>query len=728
MSVEPLDVSDIVEIGDQYYILATSALAQHQDRVLKHDDTFALFDRFGDIKPVGRGEEGLFHQNTRFLSRLLVRVGRDRPMLLSSRVKDDNALLAIDLTNFDVTVGGKLEIQRGTVYLARTILLWDGICYERLMVRNFGRKAVDLTLIVSFDADYLDLFEVRGLTRRERGVRLPTRIDDNAAVLGYRGLDGIERRTRITITPRPADFGSGEAQLPIHLDPQAEATYWITVACELDGRSPTPLGFSTALDEVTECLQERARAGAGLYTANEQFNDWVSRSRADLALMVSDTPDGPFPYAGVPWFSAPFGRDALITSLECLWLNPDLARGVLRFLAVRQADTRVPRQDAQPGKILHELRGGEMATLGEVPFGIYYGSHDATPLFVILAAAYYERTADRAFAEWLWPHVYRALEWIERDGDLDGDGFVEYLRQSPEGLVQQGWKDSADSVWHRDGTLAEGSIALCELQGYVYAAWRGASGLARALGIHDVADELFRKAEDLQRRFDAAFWSEEMGTYALALDGQKRPCQIKTSNAGHTLFSGIAPPERAARITRTLLAADSFSGWGIRTVANTEARYNPMSYHNGSVWPHDNALIGCGMSRYGFHEAVLTLLAGLFDASQFVEIHRLPELFCGFHRRTGEGPTLYPVACAPQSWAAASGFLLLQAALGMEIRAPERLVRFRHARLPAFLEQVEVNHLVVGDAELDLAFTRQAQGVVVSVTRKRGDVEVTVVP
>jgi glycogen debranching enzyme len=369
-----------------------------------------------------------------------------------------------------------------------------------------------------------------------------------------------------------------------------------------------------------------------------------------------------------------------------------------------------------------------MAALGEVPFGIYYGSHDATPLFVILAAAYYERTADRAFAEWLWPHVYRALEWIDRDGDVDGDGFVEYLRQSPEGLVQQGWKDSADSVWHRDGSLADGSIALSELQGYVYAAWLGGAGLARALGIHDLADELARKAEALQRRFDAAFWSEELGTYVLALDGEKRPCQIKTSNAGHALFSGIASPERAARVTRSLMAADSFSGWGIRTVANTEARYNPMSYHNGSVWPHDNALIGFGMSRYGFHEAVLTLLSGLFDASLFVEIHRLPELFCGFHRRSGEGPTLYPVACAPQSWAAGAGFLLLQGALGMEIRAPERLVRFRHARLPPFLEQIEVSHLVVGDAELDLTFARQAQGVVVSVTRKRGDVEVTVVP
>ena len=728
MKPDTLDVSDILEVGNQYYILATSALSQHQDRVLKHNDTFALFDRFGDIKPVGRGEEGLFHDGTRFLSRLLLRVGRDRPMLLSSRVKEDNAVLAIDLTNFDIMANGRLEIPRGTIYLNRTILLWDSVCYERLAVRNFGRKPVRLELVVSFDADYTDIFEVRGLDRKARGTRLPARIEGNSAVLGYRGLDGAVRRSRITIAPAPVRFGAGEARLAVDLAPREETSWWITVGCETEERAGSVLPFATALDRATECLHARSRAGCGIFTSNQQFNHWLDRSRADLALMITDTPEGPFPYAGVPWFSTPFGRDALITGLQSLWAIPDLARGVLRFLALRQADSYAPEQDAQPGKILHELRGGEMAALGEVPFGSYYGSHDSTLLFVILAAAYYQRTADRAFARWIWPHVERALDWIERDGDADRDGFVEYLRESPEGLVQQGWKDSADSVWHRDGALAQGSIALCELQGYLYAAWRGAADLAGVLEVADRATRLGRKAEELRVRFDSAFWNEELGTYALALDGSKRPCLVRTSNAGHALYAGIALPERAARLTRTLLAAESFSGWGIRTVANTEARYNPMSYHNGSVWPHDNALIAAGMSRYGFSEAVLTLLGGMFDASRFVELQRLPELFCGFHRRGGEGPTLYPVACAPQSWAATVVFQLLSAALGLEIRAPERVVRLCHPRLPTWLDQVEIRRIEVADAELDLAFARQAQGVVVTVTRKRGDVEVTVVP
>ncbi|HEV8613294.1 MAG TPA: amylo-alpha-1,6-glucosidase, partial [Gemmatimonadales bacterium] len=454
----------------------------------------------------------------------------------------------------------------------------------------------------------------------------------------------------------------------------------------------------------------------------------LARSLADLTVMISDTEHGAYPYAGVPWYSTPFGRDGIITAFEVLWANPALARGVLSYLAARQADFSNPAQEAEPGKILHEVRGGEMAALGEIPFGCYYGSHDSTPLFVMLAAAYYERSGDRGFVEGIWPNLLRALEWIERYGDRDGDGLVDYQRQGDSGLVHQGWKDSLDSVFHQDGRLAEGPIAMCELQGYVYAAWLGAARLARLFDAAGQADEFEAKATALRERFEKEFWSDALGTYVLALDGEKHPCQVRTSNAGHALWSGIASPERAAAVARALLAPDSFSGWGIRTVSTSERRYNPMSYHNGSVWPHDNALVGMGFSRYGLHEATQKVLAGLFDASLFVDLHRLPELFCGFTRRPGEAPTLYPVACSPQTWASGSVFLLLQAVLGLEISAPERRIQFRSPRLPPFLEEVRITDLRVGDAVLDLDLRRHKDDVGIEVTRRTADIEVERIP
>jgi glycogen debranching enzyme len=715
-------------VDDPYYISAPAPLAGERDRVLNQGDTFAVFDHHGDIRPVGMKEQGLFHEGTRFLSCLALRLGRGDPMFLSTTVKEGNAVLTVDLTNPDVHDGDHVALPRGTIHVFRSVFLWRGACYQRLRLRNYGLAPVEVPFALRFEADFADIFEVRGTHRPRRGRDLPPVVEPAAVTLGYEGLDGVVRRARLIFSPAPVRLTGTDAQFAPTLGPQQEALFHLTVSCEV-GESGTarPLAYGPALDRAAGRLSTLKERACRVRTSNERFNDWLTRSRADLDMLIADTPDGLYPYAGVPWFSTPFGRDGIITALQTLWANPDLARGVLAYLAATQADADSPAQDAQPGKILHETRHGEMAALGEIPFGRYYGSVDSTPLFVLLAGAYHERTGDRAFAEALWPHVERALGWIDGPGDRDGDGFVEYFRQSPDGLAQQGWKDSHDSVFHADGALAEGPIALCEVQGYVYAAKLGAARVATALGHAGRAADLTRQAGELRDRFERAFWCDDLGTYALALDGAKRPCRVRTSNPGHCLYAGIAAPDRAARLAGTLLDDRSFSGWGVRTVAAGEARYNPMSYHDGSVWPHDNSLVGAGLARYRLKDGVQKILAGLFDASQFVDLRRMPELFCGFHRRPGEGPTLYPVACSPQAWAAGAVFLLLQACLGLEIDGGAGRASFHHPLLPDFLREVWIDGLRVGDGSVDLVLTRRGDDVGLNVLGRSGRVEVIVV-
>ncbi len=718
-------MNDVIRLKDQYYILASSSLTDSRTEVLKQGETFVVFDRYGDIHQVVPGPQGLYHEGTRFLSRFELLLGTQHPMLLSAKVKDDNVLVRIDLTNPDLMRDGQEAVPRGTIHLCRTRFLWQGTCYERIRVHNYGSSKFCLLLTIAIDADFADLFEARGRQRLRRGRRLNTIRSKTGLVLGYKGLDGTIRRTSVRCDPDPKRVTANGFVIESNIPPHADLTWEISISCEIElQRNRKVLSYNRAHHEAVGALESDKLGDAHIYTANEQFNHWLNRSLADLHMLISKTPQGLYPYAGVPWFSVPFGRDGIITALQVLWINPAIARGVLGFLAATQATENRREQDAEVGKILHETRQGEMAALGEIPFGRYYGSVDATPLFIVLAGAYYERSGDRDFLKALWPHVQRALQWVEQYGDPTGMGFTTYSRQSASGLVHQGWKDSHDAVFHADGTAAQGPIALCEVQAYVYQAKQAAAGLARVLGEIDQADRLLKEAASLQERFEQAFWCEKLGSYALALDGKRRPCRVRSSNAGHCLYSGIAGQEHGVRTARTLLSEEMFSGWGIRTIATSEARYNPMSYHNGSVWPHDNAIIAAGMAAYGYKQGAMKVLTGIFDASLFLELHRLPELFCGFSRRPGESPTLYPTACSPQAWASSAGFLLLQACLGLRIDAPHRLVSFIRPVLPPFLERVEIRNLSVGTARLDLVLNRHENEVALTVARRTGQVEV----
>jgi glycogen debranching enzyme len=718
-----------IQIGDKWYVAATSASAEEQPQVLKNDQTFGMFDRFGDIQVLAPGKEGLYHNDTRFLSHQELLIDGARPLHLGSSVEESNSLLVIDLMNPDLPAkNGRDALAKGTLHVFRAKLLWQGSCHEHIRVTHHGTERISVNIEFTFDADFVDLFEVRGMKRERRGDRLQPEVAEHEVVLPYLGRDRRLRRTRIHFEPAPSAIDAGRATFELELDPGTEHHLYCTVACECDDDPPrTRISYEAALRDNNVARRAWLGGHCTVVTSNPLVNLWLDRSVSDLSMLTTMLPTGPYPYAGVPWYSTTFGRDGIITALEYLWVDPSLARGVLAYLAAEQATELDPQNDAEPGKILHEARHSEMALTREIPFGRYFGSVDSTPLFLVLAAAYYRRTGDLALIRSIWPNIRMALQWIDQWGDADGDGFVEYSRRSDEGLVQQGWKDSGDSIFHRDGRLAEAPIALCEVQGYVYQGKLAAGELARVMDEPELAQSLAQQAEQLRERFRDAFWCEEIGSYAIALDGNKEQCKVPSSNAGHTLWSGIAAPEHAQRITDALMGHAFFSGWGIRTIPAGAARYNPMSYHNGSIWPHDNALIAAGMARYGRTDSAMQLLSSAFDASLHFDSHRLPELFCGFPRRSGAGPTLYPVACSPQAWAAAAVFGMLQACLGLDIDVGQAEITLRTPRLPPFINWIRITRLGAPGPTADLLLQRYERNVGLEVVRKDGDVRVTVV-
>jgi len=705
---------------DDFAITAQISLVEQSFRTLKHGDMFGVFDHRGDIRPGHGATEGIFFQDTRMLSEFEFLLAGQPPILLSSTLRDDNATLTCDLSNPDLPA---LHLSGNLIHIRRSRFLWQGTCYERISIRNFDVTPHSLVVEIRYGADFADLFEVRGMTRTRHGRHEPAEVSLNDVVLAYTGLDARRRTTRLRFDPAPNRIDEGRALFNIDLPPHGNALLFVEISCDRTAYTRKPAEvFLACMREQRKWTRENSARATAIDTSNQIFNEAMRRAISDLTMLTTQLPTGPYPYAGIPWFSTAFGRDALITALNVLWMDPAIARGVLMYLAENQATETDAASDAEPGKILHEVRRGEMAELREVPFRRYYGSVDSTPLFVLLAGEYLGRTGDIETVRTLWPNIQAALGWIDSNTGRDPRGFVSYFRQTEEGLANQGWKDSFDSISHADGSLAAGPISLCEVQAYTFGARRAAAAIAHQLGHADEAAQQTAKAESLREKFEKSFWCETLGTYALALDGAGKPCRVRASNAGHVLLTGIASPDRASRVAESLMEGRIFNGWGVRTLAAGEQRFNPMAYHNGSVWPHDNALIAIGLARYDYKLPAEKIFCGLYDASLYMDLRRLPELFCGFGRRRFQGPTFYPVACSPQAWAATSLHAALGACLGLSFDPAESSVIFNRPRLPPFLNEVRLLNLSLGKAHISVMLRRIGTEVSMNVLDRTGTI------
>jgi glycogen debranching enzyme len=718
--------SDDVLIGEHYYILASSVAADLPKLVLKHDDAFLVADRRGDFPNVP-GEFGFYVGDTRFLSLLELRLHGLRAIALNAGVSDDALEAAIDLTNPDMPLRPQVVLPGRSMRVSRRLTIYGRQLYHWMALESFVHERHDLVLSLSFAADFVDVFEVRGHPRAQRGQMLAREGDGRVVRLGYRGLDGLVRTSTLSFNPPPDRLEATGADYQLSLTPGDRIELSLVVTANVEPETPPrALAFLDAAKRRRAPVERLDQEATRVRTNHDLFDHWLQRSRHDLHLLLTETPDGYVPYAGIPWYVAPFGRDALITASQVLPFEPEIARGTLRYMARLQGTIDDAFTDQEPGKILHEYRRGEMATCREIPFIPYYGSVDATPLFVMLAAEYLKWTCDLDFTREMWPAVERALGWMQAVGDAQGRGFLTYARRSPVGLPNQGWKDSHDSVMHADGRLAEPPIALAEVQGYQYAALLGAGTMAEAIGRDAEAPALRARARRLQERFEADFWMPDEAFYALALDREGAPCRVISSNPGHLLWTRIVSDSRAQIIARRLLQDDMFTGWGVRTLSSRERQYNPMSYHNGSVWPHDTALAAVGMRNYGMTSQFTTLATGIFESVLQFDDMRVPELFCGFPRVAGHAPTRYPVACSPQAWATGVVFQLIGAMLGLRPEAADNQITLSRPTLPGWLTWIEARGLRVSKSRLAVRVSQGSDGAAVELLARDGDAELVV--
>ncbi len=687
-----------------------------------------MANRLGDVSPAGARDLGLFLTDTRHLSgwRLLTQGGP--PLCLSTQVSTDY-VSQVDFTITGLHEGDLLGKEPVNYVHLRRDQIIDDVFVDRLVLTNFQGRTIDQWVEVEWAADFADVFEIRGARRPRRGSYHAPEVRGRRVVLRYHGLDRRDYATEIRLEPGAAadgtvrieHFGGSGARVAFHLAPGESGEIVFSVLAGVGETSPPPQrSFPERAAENARAYGEWSERCAGFESSNDLFDRALAQGVADLKALQVHHDGQPVISAGIPWYTCPFGRDALITGFEALLVTPQVARHALQFLARRQGSADDPERDEEPGKIPHEMRFGEMAAAGEVPHSPYYGSVDATPLFVVLLSEYVQWTGDVDALEELLPAAERSLRWIERFGDRDGDGLLEYERRSRKGLRNQGWKDSHDGVPYASGEPAEPPIAVVEAQGYAVDARRRMARIYRSLGRHDEAARLLADARALVKRIDDQFWMEEKGTFALALDREKRRVDAVTSNPGHLLFSRATGDARAQRVVSSLLSPAMWSGWGIRTLAKGQPAYNPLSYHNGTVWPHDNAMAAMGMAYYGMTRSAGRVLDALWSAAQNFRHLRLPELFCGLDREAGQFPVRYPVACSPQAWASGSLFLLLRACLGLFPDAPRHALHIASPALPDWLQHLTVSRLRIGSARVTLHFTRSQSGTFVALGEVEG--------
>ncbi|MHB1326197.1 MAG: amylo-alpha-1,6-glucosidase [Thermoleophilia bacterium] len=739
MPESDVNINQQIKIGDEYF----QVLKEDSGRVLTQGEPFVIVDVKKEKLVVKEGELflysdvegnvsredtsglGLYFQDTRFLSTFDMKLFGSSPVLLSSTA-DRGFMSQIELTNADFMCADGTVVPQETINIRR-IRVVNGKLYELIRIKNYNHFPVDISLEFDFDSDFADMFEVRGTKRTKYGTRLAPKVSEDSILLAYHGLDAILRKTYIRLETPPTAIEGTKAIFRFQLKPRERRVVKYSIEPILPTtRPPEATDFNKAIGDVRKSYESWFKGSSQIETDNELFTAVLRSSQRDIRMLETETGMGYFLSAGVPWFVTPFGRDTIITCLQIMMLDAHPATATANVFTQLQGKVVDPWRDEEPGKIFHEVRRGELANIRAIPHTPYFGSADSTPLYLIMLSDIIKWTGNLELARGMVEPINRSLDWIDEYGDFDGDGFVEYETKSERGLVNQGWKDSGNSVVHTDGSLADTPIALSEVQAYVYYAKRRMSEFFALLGDHERAEELSKQAELLKKQFNEAFWMPREGFFAMALDHDKKPVKTITSNPAHGLWARIIDEDKAPQVAERLMQPDMFSGWGIRTMSKSSINYNPMSYHNGSVWPHDNAIIIRGLKKYGFNQEAARVATGLFDAALHYDYYRLPELFCGFTKRSISRPVNYPVACSPQAWAAGSIFMILQALLGIEADAPTNTLYVNSPVLPRWLNEVDIKSMRVGKAAISLKFRRDGDVTSFVVTEKVGTVRTIV--